>query len=121
MKTGRDKPIIGVVGPCGSGKSTLIAGLKRSGIEGRHIAQEHSYVATMWRRLVDPDVLVYLEATFETATRRRKLYWTEDEYQVQLERLKDARQNADLIIETDPLKPENILQIVQEYLKKKYS
>ncbi|HUH98473.1 MAG TPA: hypothetical protein VLZ89_14000, partial [Anaerolineales bacterium] len=65
--------LIGVVGPCGSGKSTLIAGLEREGWRCRHIAQEHSYVPYMWQRITHPDLLIYLQASFEISTRRRKL------------------------------------------------
>ena len=121
MKTGREKPVIGVVGPCGSGKSTLVSALKKSGIDARHIAQEHSYVVTMWQRITNPDILVYLDASFDTATLRRKLNWTEAEFKIQLERLSNARQNADLLIVTDQLAPEEIFQIVTEYLNKQVS
>ena len=73
--------LIGVVGPCGSGKSTLIAGLEREGYTCRHIAQEHSYVPSMWRKITNPDVLIYLNASFEKCTQRRKLNWTEADYE----------------------------------------
>ncbi len=99
----RKSLLIGVVGPCGSGKSTLIAGLNNAGYLGRHIAQEHSYVPYMWKRITNPDVLVYLNASFETCTRRRSLNWTLEDYNEQLRRLAHASQHADLIIETDHL------------------
>ena len=62
-------PLIGVVGPCGSGKSTLIAGLEKHGYACRHIAQEHSYVPAMWQIITKPDVLIYLHASFPSAPR----------------------------------------------------
>jgi len=116
MKTGLESSIIGVVGPCGSGKSTLVSALKKLGIDARHIAQEHSYVATMWKRITNPDILVYLEASFETATRRRQLNWTEAEFNIQLERLANSRQHADVVIKTDLLKPDEIVRVVLDYI-----
>ncbi|MBP9503378.1 MAG: hypothetical protein KBF17_14555, partial [Candidatus Promineofilum sp.] len=46
---------VAVVGPCASGKSTLVAALRAAGYDARHPAQEHSFVKDMWRRRVDPD------------------------------------------------------------------
>lgn len=111
------RPLIGVVGPCGAGKSTLIAGLSRHGYSCRHIAQEHSYVPDMWRRLSNPDILIFLDASYETTRRRRALDWTEAEYQEQQRRLAHARAHADLIIETDALSIEEVLQQALDFLK----
>jgi len=110
-KEGPDRKfLIGVVGPCGSGKTTLIEGLEGQGFRCRHIAQEHSYVPNMWKRITNPDLLIYLNASFEVSTQRRKLNWNEAEYQEQLRRLGHARQNADLIIDTDGLSPGEVLE-----------
>lgn len=103
-------PLIGVVGVCASGKSTLISELERLGYHCRHIAQEHSYVPNMWQRLTNPDVLVYLSASYETTLARRNLNWTLREYQIQLDRLTHARQNANIFIETDLLSPFEVVQ-----------
>jgi deoxyadenosine/deoxycytidine kinase len=108
---------IGVVGPCGAGKSTLVNALAERGYPARHIAQEHSYVATMWKRMVNPDVLIYLDASYSTSTERRKLDWTQEEYDEQLRRLKTAREQADLIINTDFLTPGEILAKVLAYIE----
>ena len=109
--------VIGVVGVCGSGKSTLIAGLKPYGINGRHIAQEHSYVQTMWLQIVHPDFLIFLDASFSITIHRRHLNWTEQEYQEQHRRLAHARQHADLYIFTDPLTSAQVILSVLEFLK----
>ena len=109
-------PKIGVVGPCGAGKTTLIVSLQNLGYSARHIAQEHSYLPTMWKRLVNPDFLVYLKASYDISTTRRKLDWTREEYNEQLRRLQDVLLNADLVIDTDGLTPSEVLQRVVEVL-----
>src|SRR4030066_1194398 len=91
----------GVVGLWGAGKSSLVAGLKAEGFLVRHIAQEHSYVPDMWRRLTNPDILIYLDVSYENTVLRRKLDWTFEEYSDQLHRLRHARQYADLYIDTN--------------------
>ncbi|MCL4275753.1 MAG: hypothetical protein KJZ77_17915 [Anaerolineales bacterium] len=119
MKEDDGRLLIGVVGPCGSGKSTLIAGLKKRGYRCRHIAQEHSYVKHMWQVLTNPDVLVFLQCSFENATSRRKLNWTPADYQEQQRRLSHALEHADLIIETDALDPEGVLAQALNFLQGK--
>ncbi len=111
--------LIGVVGPCGSGKSTLIGGLQRAGYSCRHIAQEHSYVPYMWQRITNPDVLVFLEASFAVCTARRRLNWTEQDFQEQLRRLEHARQHADLVVPTDNLSIEQVLGRVIGFLSQR--
>jgi deoxyadenosine/deoxycytidine kinase len=111
------KPLIGVVGPCGSGKSTLISGLERYGYPCRHIAQEHSYVQAMWQIISRPDLLIYLAASFPVSTMRRKLDWQEKDYQEQIRRLTHAREHAHLVIDTDILTPAQVLQKSLEFLE----
>src|SRR5512138_204127 len=111
------KPLVGVVGPCGAGKSTLIAGLERHGYKCRHIAQEHSYVQTMWKVIAKPDLLIYLGASFPVSTARRRLNWLEKDHQEQLRRLTHAREHAHLLVDTDDLSPEQVLQTVLQFLK----
>jgi cytidylate kinase len=118
MSNEQKTAVIGLVGPCGSGKSTLQAGLAQNGILARHIAQEHSYVKDMWQRITHPDILIYLHASYNMSTRRRRLNWTEDEYKEQLRRLEHARQHATLYIDTDNRTPDEILTLVLDFLKK---
>src|SRR5215213_8630579 len=87
MEPPGSKPLIGVVGPCGSGKSTLIAGLEKYGYVCRHIAQEHSYVQAMWQIITKPDILIFLHASFPVSTARRKLNWQQTDHDEQLRRL----------------------------------
>jgi cytidylate kinase len=117
MEPPRKKPLVGIVGPCGSGKSTLKAGLEQYGYACRHIAQEHSYVPSMWQKIVNPDVLIYLAASFPVSTARRRLNWLKTDHDEQLRRLEHARQHASLLIDTDDLTSEQVLQRVLDYLK----
>ena len=117
MEPPSSSPLVGVVGPCGSGKSTLIAGLERHGYACRHIAQEHSYVQAMWQKIAKPTVLIYLDVSFPVSTRRRRLNWQKKDHEEQLRRLTHARQHADLLIETDHLTPEQVLQKALDYLQ----
>ncbi|MBN2115634.1 MAG: hypothetical protein JW730_03640 [Anaerolineales bacterium] len=117
MEPPSNKLLIGIVGPCGAGKSTLSAGLKNHGYTCRHIAQEHSYVQAMWQKITKPDILIYLNASFLVSTRRRKLNWQPKDHEEQLRRLSHARQHANLLIDTDDLTPEQVLQKVLDYLK----
>ena len=118
MPTTKKNPIVGIAGPCSSGKSTLVAGLKSRGIKAKHIAQEHSYVKNMWRRFTNPDILIFLQVSYSIAQKRKKLNWGKKEYETQQYRLRDARENADLFLDTDTLSPEDILNKVLNFIKK---
>lgn len=107
---------IGLVGVCASGKSTLRARLQARGVQVKHIAQEHSFVQDMWRRLVNPDILVFLDASYETTLKRRRLNWTKADYDEQQRRLSHARQNADLYLLTDELSPQEVDEKVMAFL-----
>jgi guanylate kinase len=110
------EPLIGVVGPCASGKSTLIAGLTRLGYRTRHIAQEHSYVKDMWQRLTNPDILIFLDVAYPTTCQRRKLDWTESDWQEQQHRLSHAKAHADLYLDTNKLSIEEVLNKAIEFI-----
>jgi cytidylate kinase len=117
MEPPAKKSLIGVVGPCGSGKSTLVAGLEQYGYACRHIAQEHSYVLAMWQKIAKPDILIFLHASFPVSTARRKLTWQKKDHDEQLRRLSHARQHANVVIDTDGLTSDQVLQQVLNYLK----
>lgn len=112
--------LIGVVGPCGSGKSTLIKGLEKHGYHCRHIAQEHSYVRTMWQIITKPNLLIFLHSSFEQSTARHNLNWTLSDYEEQQRRLSHAREHADLIIDTDLLDANSVLQKALNFLTTTY-
>jgi len=94
----------------------LIDGLASYGYRTRHIAQEHSYVKDMWKRLTNPDLLVFLNVTYEVSQQRRPMNWTEAEYQEQQRRLAHARQHADLLLETDNLSLQQVLEQVLAFV-----
>ncbi len=71
--------IVKVVGPCKSGKSTLVAGLRAAGYAARGCGQEHSEAPTMWQRIVPPDYLIFLDVTPQTQQARvNRSDWSDD-------------------------------------------
>ncbi len=70
----------------------------------------------MWKRITNPDVLIFLQASFETSTRRRDLNWAPADYEEEQRRLAHARQHADLLVETDDLSAEQVRLRVLQYL-----
>ena len=71
----------------------------------------------MWQKISNPDVLIYLDASFPVSTRRRRLNWQKQDHDEQLRRLSHAHQHANLLIDTDDLTPEQVLQKALDYLK----
>lgn len=108
---------IGVVGPCGAGKTSLTNQLRANGYHVTHIAQEHSYVPDMWKKIARPDLLVYLDVSYENAIKRKQLDMTKKEFIDQQKRLKHASQHADLIINTDNISVDNVYEIALKYIK----
>ena len=110
------QPVIGVVGPCAAGKTTLIKKLAAVGITAKHIAQEHSFVPTMWERLSSLDILIFLDVDFEESMNRRKQNWVIEEFQEQQHRLRHARQYANFYLDTTSLSPSEVLDRVLTFL-----
>jgi deoxyadenosine/deoxycytidine kinase len=108
---------IGVVGPCAAGKTTLISALRKMGYGVQHIAQEHSYVADMWQRISKPDVLIYLDVSYEISMLRKPMNWSEADFIEQVHRLHHARQHANLYIDSNMLTPGEVLQKVLDFLR----
>ena len=113
----KSRPLIAVVGPCASGKSALVRRLKALGYNARHVAQDHSYVPDMWRRLTNPDLLIYLDAELSTIARRRHIGWGERYLADERRRLRHARQHCDLYLPTDDLTEEEVLARVVAFLE----
>lgn len=108
----KDQPVIAVVGPCAAGKTTLVSGLSDRGYQARHVAQEHSFVPDMWKKMVDPDLLVYLDVSYQVSNQRSGFSLKRSIFQKEKARLRHAKEHADLVINTDPLTPEQILDLV---------
>jgi len=105
-----------IVGPCGAGKSSLADGLAARSFHARQITQEHSYVPNMWQLLSKPDILIYLDASFESCDQRKRLDWSPKDHAEQNRRLAHARQHCDIYLLTDALTLEQILQSVLQSL-----
>ncbi len=64
----------------------------------------------MWERLTSPDILIFLDVSFEESMKRRKQNWSIADYQEQHHRLRHARQHANLYVDTTALSPGEVLQ-----------
>jgi thymidylate kinase len=107
-----DDTVLGVVGPCAAGKSTLVEQLRTRGFQVKHIAQEHSYVKDMWALIAKPDFLIFLDVSYEISSNRNQSPWPRILYDNQVERLEHARMNADLYIDTNDKTPAEVLELV---------
>jgi chloramphenicol 3-O-phosphotransferase len=111
--------LIGIVGPCSAGKSTLAYLLRNQNLVVKEIMQEHCSAPDMWQRLSKPDVLVYLDVSEEVAAEREGLEkpssWWKDERSI---RLAHARAHCNLYIDTTALTPEEVSDKVKTYLEK---
>ena len=105
----RRRLLVGVVGPCCAGKTTLVKSLAELGIPARVIAQEHSYVPHMWQTISDPQWLIYLDVSYGAAQQRRWMNWTPGDLEEQHHRLRHARAHCDLYLSTDGLTPAQVL------------
>jgi deoxyadenosine/deoxycytidine kinase len=113
------RPLVAVVGVCASGKSTLAAGLRAAGWNARQVLQEHSYVPYMWRRITNPDLLIYLDCELETTRlRRRDPNFPDWIYANERHRLRHAREHCDLYIATDEMTPEQVFDLALGFVSK---
>ena len=113
----RTGPLVAVVGPCASGKSTLVERLSEAGYYAREVNQEHSYVPSMWQRFTNPDLLIYLDVSQEVASERRRSEAAAAWWGAMRDRLRHAREHADLRIDTDRLTPEEVEEEALAYLE----
>jgi hypothetical protein len=95
----------------------LVDALRAAGYDARHTAQEHSYVPAMWQRISKPDVLIYLDVSYEVARARRPtLDGGPERLAVQHQRLAHARQHCHLYLDTSRLTPEQVQDQVFGFL-----
>ncbi len=111
----RDWKIV-VVGPCASGKTTLVRGLRRLGYDAHVCGQEHSEIASLWRHTA-PDLVIALDVDLTTIRDRRGADWPEEIYRLQQRRLAAARAAAALILDTSILSPDEMLEAVERRLR----
>jgi hypothetical protein len=109
---------IKVVGPCASGKSVLVARLRKLGYDAHTAAQDHSYVPDMWQRRNPPDLLIYLDVTLAAAHSRGRvgMGWDQRYLDEQHYRLRHARAHCDLYLPTERLSEAAVLAAVLRYL-----
>ena len=76
----------------------------------------------MWKRITNPDVLIFLDASYPVTVKRRQLNWLEADWAEQQRRLSHAREHADLTIQTDQRNVDEVLaevlQFIGEFLAK---
>lgn len=112
--------VIKVVGPCKSGKSTLVAGLRAAGYAARSCGQEHSEAPAMWQRIAPPDYLIFLDVSpLQQRARVNRSDWSAELMATQQRRLAHARQHADLILSTDEAPPQEVLGRVLAFLEQR--
>ena len=105
--TAIDSRRVVIVGVCASGKSTLREYLRAKGYIVHICAQEHSGVPGLWERL-EPDVLIYLDASLGAIRGRGRSRWRQANLDTERERLAHARQYCDLYVYTDGLSPQDV-------------
>ena len=108
---------IGVVGNCVSGKSTLVSKLRALGHNAINIPQEHSVSRRFWRR-IKPDFLIYLYCTLPVARVRRPIEWGQERLDEQWDILVDAKEHAQLVIDTDRLTADDVAVLAFRSLNK---
>jgi molybdopterin-guanine dinucleotide biosynthesis protein len=100
---------VAVVGSCASGKTSVVARLREHDIDAWAVAQEHSGIPDLWRHL-GPERLVFLDTKLHTVRARRDdENWPEWIFNVQQERLSDARTHADVVVMTDDLTLDDVV------------
>lgn len=108
---------VAVVGPCASGKSSLVEALTERGFDAYSVAQEHSISSDLWARQ-KPDVLIFLDVSLlSIRIRRESPAWPSSVFEQQRIRLHDARAAADLIIDTDALGRQGVVEAALAHLE----
>lgn len=112
-----------VVGPCASGKSTLVSGLRKRGYaSARLVPQEHSGVQNLWAWRGQPDVLIYLDVDVDTINSRQgRTDWTQSALDEQHARLRSAREACHLYLPTDDLTIPQVLAAVMAFIENRFT
>ncbi|MFO7944946.1 MAG: hypothetical protein R6U51_11675 [Anaerolineales bacterium] len=70
--------------------------------------------------MVDPDILIYLDVSYQVSNQRTGTKLKISIFKKQRERLQHAKKHADVIINTDHLQPEQVLKEVLDLLRNLY-
>ncbi len=97
-----------VIGPCASGKSTLVHSLCDAGFDATVCAQEHSEIPTLWRHY-EPDMVIALTLDLATLRNRRDEDWQDDLLATQMGRLAVGFAAASVVLDTSLLDSEQIM------------
>jgi hypothetical protein len=107
---------IAVVGPCASGKSTLVRALRMHGYDAHVTSQEHSAVPGLWRRS-DPGIVIALNADLESIRLRRgNPRWSRKVWEDLQARLRDAFEHADFLADTSARSTNDVVGEVLAFL-----
>ena len=110
-------PLIKVVGVSASGKSTLVTALRELGYNARPVSQEHSDVAELWKQFGFPRILIYLDNDLESQRLRRlDVEWDAANLAQEHERLRSARDHADLRINTATVTADQVRELAVAFL-----
>lgn len=112
----KHKKLIGIVGPCKSGKSTLTVGLNKLDWNAKSIAQEHSFSQKMWKIISPPTILIYLDVDLENIKKRSDINLNQKDLEEQKKRLYTALLEADLFINTSKLSISEVLNQAISFL-----
>lgn len=115
------EPYIAIVGVCAAGKTTLAQGLTQAGLKAVSVPQEHSSVRRLWEKLhPQANIVIMLDAQYETTRQRRpSIGYGPERLEDQRERLRFARERADLYLPTDDLNVEQVRQTVLRWLEER--
>lgn len=117
---GKPAALVKVVGVSAGGKSTLVRGLRAHGYDARPISQEHSGSPTLWKEFGMPQALIYLDVSLDAQRERRPdVTWSVADRTIEVKRLANARDAADLVIDTSAQTSSEVLKIALAYLQGK--
>ena len=66
-------------------------------------------MTSMWKLVTRPDLLIYLDVSWHIASQRRRIDAREGWWAELARRLQHARQHADIYIDTDNLRPPELV------------
>lgn len=123
MQPSNGKPHIAFVGPCGAGKSTLTKQFRALGMRVRMPAQEHSGIPDLWRKRMEPDYLIALDAPNDILrSRRPRALLMHDAFLAkERRRLAHAFAHADLKLDTSSMSVDEAVEVVLAWLNEQES